>query len=86
MIPGLRPANERRRYKVTPSLIGCAQTQNQPCIIVDLYKVYISACLSAASINRSTIVSVFKQSTEYTELLSCQLFGRLHVAWDIDIT
>ena len=23
---GLHPANERRRYKVTPSLIGCAQT------------------------------------------------------------
>ena len=27
----LRPANERRHYKVTPSLIGWAQTQNQPC-------------------------------------------------------
>ena len=26
----LRPANERRCYKVTPSLIGWAQTQNQP--------------------------------------------------------
>ena len=26
---GLRPANERRRYKVTPSLIGWAQTYNQ---------------------------------------------------------
>ena len=23
---GLRPANERRRYNVTPSLIGCEQT------------------------------------------------------------
>ena len=32
LISGLRPANERRRYKVTPSLIGWAQTQNQPCI------------------------------------------------------
>ena len=31
MILGLRPANERRRYTVTPSLIGWAQTQNQPC-------------------------------------------------------
>ena len=30
LILGLRPANERRRYKVTPSLIGCAQTWNQP--------------------------------------------------------
>ena len=27
---GLHPANERRRYKVTPSLIGWAQTRNQP--------------------------------------------------------
>ena len=26
LVLGLRPANERRRYKVTPSLIGWAQT------------------------------------------------------------
>ena len=26
LILGLRPANERRRYKVTPFLIGWAQT------------------------------------------------------------
>ena len=31
LILGLCPANERRRYKVTPSLIGWAQTWNQPC-------------------------------------------------------
>ena len=31
LILGLRLANERRRYKVTPSLIGWEQTQNQPC-------------------------------------------------------
>ena len=30
LIVGLRPANERHRYKVTPSLIGWVQTQNQP--------------------------------------------------------
>ena len=29
MILGLHPANERRRYKVTLSLIGWAQTYNQ---------------------------------------------------------
>ena len=28
LILGLRPTNERRRYKVTPSLIGWAQTYN----------------------------------------------------------
>ena len=27
----MRPANERRRYIVTSSLIGCAHTQNDPC-------------------------------------------------------
>ena len=27
----MRPANERRRYIVTPSLIGWAHTQNDPC-------------------------------------------------------
>ena len=31
LIPGLRPANERRRYFVMASLIGWAQAQNQPC-------------------------------------------------------
>ena len=30
LILGLRPANERPRYKVTPSLIGWEQTSNQP--------------------------------------------------------
>ena len=29
LILGLRPANERRRYKVTPSLIGWVQTWSQ---------------------------------------------------------
>ena len=31
LILGLHPANERRRYKVTASLIGWIQTQKQPC-------------------------------------------------------
>ena len=31
LIPRLHPANERRRYKVTTSVIGWAQIQNQPC-------------------------------------------------------
>ena len=34
MILGLRPANARPRYKVTPSLIGWSQTLNQPCNMV----------------------------------------------------
>ena len=33
LILGLCPANEKHHYKVTPSLIGWAQTQNQPCTI-----------------------------------------------------
>ena len=32
LILGLRPANDRRRYKVTPSLIGWVQTWTQPSI------------------------------------------------------
>ena len=32
LILGLHPANERRRYKVTPSHIGWTQTKNQACI------------------------------------------------------
>ena len=33
---GLRPANERRRYKVTPSFIGWEQTWNQPCSVITI--------------------------------------------------
>ena len=29
LIPGLRPANERRHYKVTPSLIGAALSKQR---------------------------------------------------------
>ena len=32
LILGLRQANEKRRYKVTPSPIGWAQANNQPCL------------------------------------------------------
>ena len=33
LILGLRPVNERRLYKVTPSFIGWAQTYSQPCAL-----------------------------------------------------
>ena len=36
LILGLHPANERRCYKVMPSLIGWVQTWNQPCYIIIL--------------------------------------------------
>ena len=37
LIPGLHPANERQRYFVTRSLIGWAQTCNQPCNAKDMH-------------------------------------------------
>ena len=42
LILGLRPANERRRYFVTMSPIGWAQTWNQPCSRVDSFVMYAS--------------------------------------------
>ena len=33
---GLRPANEKRRYKVTPSLIDWTQTYNQPWYSIEI--------------------------------------------------
>ena len=49
-IPGIilsmGSANERRRYYVTPSLIGWTHTQNDPCIQMRLYwNVFVSTCL-----------------------------------------
>ena len=43
LILGLRPANERHRHKVTPSLIGWAQTKNQPCVLVAAVGVVVGA-------------------------------------------
>ena len=34
LILDVRPANERRHYFVTMSLIGWAQTQNRPCVMI----------------------------------------------------
>ena len=39
----LAPSNERRRYKITPSLIGWVQILNQPCI----YQCTLSAACEA---------------------------------------
>ena len=38
---GMGSANERRRYIVTPSLIGSDHTQNDPWVVV-LYKIALS--------------------------------------------
>ena len=34
LILGLHPTDERRCYKVTPSVIGWSQTSNQPCLYI----------------------------------------------------
>ena len=39
-ILGMSLADERRRYNVTSSLIGWAHTQNDPCAIYYLMRVY----------------------------------------------
>ena len=50
-ILGLSPANERRRYKVTPSLFGWALTYDQPCIAYTrtdtLHELFIHWCTPA---------------------------------------
>ena len=40
LIPGLRPANERRRYFVTTSLTGWVHTLNQSALNLDIYVIY----------------------------------------------
>ena len=63
LIQGLRPANERRRYKVTPSLIGWMQTWNQPCymceciLIVALCNIWYNVHVIIHSIWRSECMS-----------------------------
>ena len=45
LILDLYPANERHRYKVTPSLIGWAQTYNHPCFVYSVVDFYSSRSL-----------------------------------------
>ena len=42
LVLGLRPANERRRYFVTTSLIGWVQAKNRPCLYWFIRWDYIS--------------------------------------------
>ena len=52
LILGLHPSNERRRYKVTPSLMGWVQTLNQPCNISKCPDLLIRFLHAIASENR----------------------------------
>ena len=48
-ILGLHPANDRRRYRVTPSLIGRTQTWDQPCYMyVSVWRGWGNACMKSA--------------------------------------
>ena len=72
LILGLHPANERRRYKITPSLIGfMVQTQPQPCRyakwsvrqLIEYHRVGSRCCLHVAP-------SFLFQSWPITDLLT----------------
>ena len=55
LILGLRPANERRRYFVTTSLIGRVQAYNQPCSVYSI--VSVIGCLTHLSMRCSNHVT-----------------------------
>ena len=79
MILGLRPASERRRYKETPSLIGWAQTQNQPwdisvhleglALVSLIWSVYVYATIGFRYQNlvRSVCSSVLRRTIWYCD-------------------
>ena len=70
LILGLRSANERRRYNVTPSLIGWAQTLNQPW--------YLCTSVQAYTEGRYIYYIVSKLITEM------QLVGDINKTYHID--
>ena len=78
LIQGLRPANERCRYNVTPSLIGWAQT------------VYVSQCLNNLLIqsNHRRNYRLFPNSMSPISVLHyghCLLFPDW-IYWSFDVT
>ena len=46
IILGMCPANERRRYNVTPSLIGWAHAQNDPCRVYACDLMFLQGCVT----------------------------------------
>ena len=66
LLLGLLPANERRRYKVTPSLIGWAQTLNQlsnTMGLVILSNVQVSRTISSCKISHGA--ALVQLNTQY---------------------
>ena len=58
LILGLRPANERQCYFVTTSLIGWAQTENQPCTSSNGGYVNSSVPGKSACIFQSSLIGI----------------------------
>ena len=80
LILGLRPANERRHYKVTRSLIGSVQTYNQPCdIYFSLHEAYIVVCMEVVSFTFSGLGisnSYFVYTVNVSMSIYFQIFHR----------
>ena len=68
LILDLCPANERRRYKVTPSLSGWAQSYNQPCVM-DLVH-YLIKCYIIRSGITSKLQKHYLTFTYHFEILT----------------
>ena len=57
----MRPANERRRYTVTPSLIGWVHTQNDPWqVFVGVESVQVFWNVSANQYHLEKKIMIFK--------------------------
>ena len=77
LILGLRPANKRRRYKVTPPIIGWEQTWNQPCNLYVL-DVFEDASFTSSSENGINISSMFLGLSLHTTVCEVNILQRSH--------
>ena len=77
LILGFRPANGRRRYKVTPSPIGWAQTLNQPGLqITKTWRCFITHALRPSPL----VNPLWHSDTPYGVMLVCEHF-QVTVYW-----
>ena len=81
LIPCLRPANERWRYFVTPSLIGWAYASNQPYNLPPSTSYKESAIIS--SIGRSSSSSSTTTVRPFTWYMACKLAESQHICKNI---
>ena len=74
LILGWRPANEKRRYIVTTSLIGWAQVSNQPCILNHFLYMCQYMCQQFVQVQLKLVIISYEDSDNKDDIKKLRAF------------